>query len=155
MDNKLNEWKERLNEAQTGHYAASEKFSRINNLLGLPLVILSSFVSAFLFFDQNTYYLSVFLKVAGLLVAVLASIQTFIRPSEKSEQHRFKATKYGGLKRKVEIFLIKHQEQESPKSQEFFDFCKEVVMEWNSIAEDSPVTPQHIRDKAKVISDND
>ena len=28
-------------------------------------------------------------------------------------------------------------------------------MEWNSIAEDSPVTPQKIRDKIKLKSDND
>ena len=152
MENRLKEWEIRLNAAQTGHYVSSERYHRVNNLLGLPLVIISSFVSAFLFFDQSGlhYDVEVFLKAGGVAVAILASLQTFLRPSEKSEMHRIKAAKYGSLKRKVELFVSQEH-----SSDEYYRFSKDLMIEWNAIAEDSLVTPHSIRKKIKKVLADD
>lgn len=150
MKTKFEEWEIRLNVAQAGHYIACEKYQKINNLLGIPLVILSSFVSAFLFFDQPSSHISLFLKIAGVVVVILASVQTFIRPSEKSEMHRVKATKYGSLKRKIELI---NSQPSLPGESPFI--AKELITEWNSIAEDSPVTPRRIRKQIQKLIDDD
>ncbi|MCB1065504.1 MAG: SLATT domain-containing protein [Verrucomicrobiae bacterium] len=150
MNATLQQWEVRLTSAQTGHYVASERYSRLNNLLGMPLVILSSFVSAFLFADQSNSVISLFLKCAGIAVALLASIQTFVRPAEKAELHRVKATKYGSLKRKVETFLATEKSEE-----DLLSFFKVLVAEWNAIAEDSPVTPHRIRQEIKKVIGED
>ena len=152
MEDKAKEWEVRLNLAQAGHYAASEKYMFINNILGVPLVVLSSFVSAFLFFDQPgaQEWINLALKISGLIVAILASLQTFMRPAEKAEMHRVKATKYGGLKRKIEQFLC-----QGASESDWPIFSKEVITEWNGIADDSPVTPQSLRKKVKSIITTD
>jgi hypothetical protein len=150
MTKRIQEWETRLNVAQVGHYAAAERYLRLSAVLGMPLVVLSSFVSAFLFLNQPSALLDVLLRTGGVLVAVLASVQAFVRPAEKAELHRIKATKYGGLKRKVEVFLF----QQAPP-EEFLRFSKELMTEWDAIAEDSPTTPNRIRKRIKSIIDMD
>jgi len=150
MKEKLEEWEVRLNGAQAGHYMSCEKYQRLNNLLGIPLVILSSFVSAFLFFENVNWYISLFLKISGVIVVILASLQTFIRPSEKAEMHRVKASKYGSLKRKVEVAI-----KQSHNSEESQDLMTPLLFEWNTLAEDAPVTPHNIRKKIKEIIKED
>ena len=148
MNAKVREWEVRLGASQVVHYAAAERYLRLNAVLGMPMVILSSFVSALLFFDQAHSTVDVFLKAGGILVAVLASIQAFVRPAEKAELHRIKATKYGGLKRKTEIYLC-----QEPSPERFQIFSKELMTEWDAIAEDSPTTPDKMRKRIKEILD--
>ncbi len=150
MKEKLEEWEVRLNGAQAGHYMSCEKYQRLNNVLGIPLVILSSFVSAFLFFDNVNFFISLFLKISGVIVVILASLQTFIRPSEKAEMHRVKASKYGSLKRKVEVAV-----KQSLNTDESLDLITQLISEWNIIAEDAPVTSHNIRKKIQDIIDDD
>lgn len=147
----LQEWKIRLNKAQIGHYISSERYARWHNWLGIPLVILttivgtSSVVEIWLGNQQN---LSLMLAVFSFLSALLASLQTFIRPGEKAENHRSKAARYGTLRRDIERFLISDHDDV-----EFGNFLNKLQMQWDNIAYDSPVTPRSIRKKiTKLIS---
>jgi len=150
INQRIKKWEIRLNAAQTGHYIASEKFQNIHIIIGLPLVVLSTFVSAFLFFDSEVFWHTIFLKISGLVVALFASIQTFIRPAEKAEMHRSKATKYGKLKRDIEIF----RNSQFDEDHQFQKFCQNFIFEWNAIAEDAPLTKKSIRKKVnKLLSE--
>ncbi|MEX5683054.1 SLATT domain-containing protein [Pseudomonas silesiensis] len=149
MEQKLTEWESRLNMAQAGHYIVSERYLQLNLLFSVPLVFLSVVVGSFLFFqsapDEAT---SVLLKDAAIAVAILSPLQTLIRPSEKAEMHRVKASRYGCLKRKIEFFSLNND-----RGAEWASFSKEIMYEWNSVAEDSPLTPDSARKKIKKLAE--
>lgn len=144
----LTRWSTRLNLAQAGHYAATERYHRIDNIVGIPLIVLSTFVSVFLFLDNPNYILDIIIKISGVLVAILASVQTYIKPSEKAQMHRVKASKYGSLKREIDSFLILATNEDDANA-----FIKNLVSRWNAIADDAPVTPDSIRKKAHCLLD--
>lgn len=151
MDPIIKNWNKRLTHAQTGHYITSERYITINRLIGIPLVVFSTFVSAFLFFERNDpiEHFSVLMKVLGILVALLASLQTLMRPTEKAEAHRSCAVKYGNLKRKLEQFSATKTNPDDWK-----EFSKEIMIEWCGIADNAPTTPQSLRKKVdKIIAD--
>ena len=147
---KLQEWEIRLGTAQTGHYIVCERYRRLHNVIGLSLVCLSTFVGAFIFFPETDSYVSTGLKVAGVLVAILAAIQTFIRPLDMCELHRIKAIKYGVLKRQVEVFTCMPDFESK-----FPQFSTELMTGWNAVSEDSPITPNSVRKKTKDIINNE
>jgi len=140
----LKNWRFRLNHAQAGHYVVAEKYLRFHDYLGMLLVMLSAFVSCFLFFDFKgaiDFRIRIGVVVAGVFSTVLASVQTFLRPGEKAELHRAKAARYGQLKRQVEVFVAKGFANEKEAS----DFLLHVETRWDHIADDAPVTPQSVR----------
>lgn len=148
MDTMIKQWCDRLVVAQTGHYIASERYILINRFIGIPLVVSSTFVSAFLFFETDTFSdeLSFTMKVLSILVALLASLQTLMRPTEKAEAHRSCASKYGSLKRRIERFSAVEYTPD-----EWAAFSKEIVIEWSGVADNAPTTPQRLRKKANAI----
>lgn len=146
---KILEWKRRLDVAQSGHYRQSEVYGGLNFIFGFPLVVLSSFVSTVLFIDPaagpTAQKVDLYARIAGIAVVVITSIQAFVRPAEKSEQHRSKAAKYGSLKRKLEFFSVR--EIQNPQLEE--EFLRDFEISWDAVAEDSPTTPWWVR---KTIS---
>lgn len=151
MIDTINDWNKRLTIAQTGHYITSERYILINRFVGIPLVTSSTFVSAFLFFDSTGFSdrLSILMKLLSILVALLASLQTLMRPTEKAEAHRSCAARYGNLKRKIEQFSAAGSAIDDWKN-----FSKEITIEWAGISENAPTTPQRIRKKANSIINN-
>lgn len=154
-ESKLREWKNRLDVAQAGHYRQSEIYAVFNLIIGVPLVVLSSFVSTVLFIDPTVdptaHTVDLCARVAGALVAVIASIQTFVRPVEKAEQHRSKAAKYGSLKRKLEFFAARKSQDQNLEE----EFLQNFETSWDSIAEDSPTTPWWVRKTLSPSFDSD
>lgn len=142
-------WLIRLSSAQEGHYLAYEGYARASNIIGYILVIFSALVSAFMFFNpsKNQEIIGILFKGLGVIVAILAPLQTFMRPAEKAEIHRAKAAKYGNLKRRLEQFCS----LETTESEWEF-FSAGILVEWNGLAEDSPVTPNKIRKKLSNTS---
>lgn len=144
----LIDWKLRLNKAQIGHYMSSEKYSNNHKLIGILSLILSAILIGVLFVDhqqlENAYFRWL-LKFTSITIAILNGIQAFLRPGEKAELHRSKATQYGVLKRRIELYVLldKYNDAES--------FLPDVQREWTYITEDAPVTPKSIRIKIKDI----
>lgn len=149
IERKLKEWENRLNAAQTGHYIMSERYLWCNIFIAMPVVTLSAVVASFAFFEASPGSAwALPLKILAIIVTVLSSLQILIRPSEKAEQHRTKASRYGCLKRKIETLSLK-----SNLDTEWAHISKELIYEWNSIAEDSPLTPNYARKKIKKLSE--
>jgi hypothetical protein len=148
----LSEWKLRLNKAQIGHYIATERAISLHHYLGIPLVALSAFVSTSLFLDLSKVspLLMISMIASSIATTILASLQTFLRPSEKAESHRTKAAKYGSLRRRIELFLIKNSTK-----QEMEQFLSELQVEWDHTAADAPVTPRDIRKRISVLLRNE
>lgn len=126
----------------------AERYLWWNFFIAMPLVALSVIVASFIFFQAPPEDMrAISLKIAAIVVTVLSSLQILIRPSEKAEQHRTKASRYGCLKRKIELLSLKSNTDDDWK-----DMAKELMHEWNSIAEDSPLTPNYARKKVKLLS---
>lgn len=138
----LMEWKLRVNKAQIGHYIATERFISLHHYLGIPLVVLSTFVSTALFLDLSKVSQPLMFIVisSSIITTILASLQIFLKPSEKAELHRSKAAKYGSLRRRLELFLAK-----DTNLPEMEQFLSEVQTEWDHITSDAPVTPRAVR----------
>jgi hypothetical protein len=134
-------WAERIDIAQKGHYKNSERHKIIQYLISIPLMVLSVTVSSFLFFeDVHNIFLKPYIFGLSILVVILSFLDFFLKPGEKSENHRAHAAKYGGLKRELESFLMKEHTDE-----ELTHFLDKFRYKWDTIADSSPVTSASIR----------
>ena len=144
--NLINEWEIRLSKAQIGHYLAAEKYQKIHYFMGALLIIFSALVASSLFLETQTGWIKNFILVASILSTVLAGFQTLVRPSEQAEIHRSKAASYGSLRRKIELYLSTNKPNEVDERT-----LLEIKNEWDSIADNSPVTPHGLRKKSTDI----
>ena len=141
---RLREMERRLNIAQVGHLMASERFHKLNMALYLPLFALTLVIAACTFLDSDPFW-KVVLQVAGIAAAAMSFVQPVLRFGERAETHRLKGARYGSLKRQVEFHLLKQ-----PNMTSMAEFSNTMLHEWNSVAEDSPLTPARIVRKAEA-----
>src|SRR5437899_1059251 len=116
-DSLLARWHKRVRESQFYHYERCNRLHNLNLWLGIPAVCLSAVVGKTVFASLKNNVGDLYKIVTGMMsisVALLASVQTFLKFSEKSEKHRIAAVKYGALRREVEQFhVFEHQSQET------------------------------------------
>jgi len=104
----LGDWRKWLRESQFCHYEAARKFGKYNYWLGIPVVLLSSFVGASVFVSIGktvNQKIQIAVGVLSILTTLLAGLQTFLRFSERSEKHRSVTAKYGALRREIEQII--------------------------------------------------
>lgn len=148
------QWMARLAHAQSGHYAVSERSTRVNEWVAISIVLLSAFVSCTIFIDSygtTIPGLKFWGGIAAIMTSILAGYQGFKRPAEKAELHRVEAARYGALRRAVELQVASGFEDRA----EARAFFREVKKEWDDIANDAPVTPQAIRKRIRSVLDQD
>lgn len=105
----LNAWHRRLSESQFAHYTAGRKLTGANLCLGVPAMVLSAIVAAATLatFDRPMNQSArVTFGCITLAVALMVSLQTFLRFAERSERHRVIAARYGSIKRRAEQLLV-------------------------------------------------
>jgi hypothetical protein len=102
----LNDWYQRVSVAHEAHYLSADYFTRKNYWLGIPVIALTTLVGTSVFATlqkQPEPWLQISVGLASVLAAVLASLQTFLRYSERAEKHRVAGAKYGALSRELEV----------------------------------------------------
>ena len=92
--------------------------------------------------NQN---LQIFVGVVSVLAAVLASLQTFLRFSERSEKHRSVASRYGALRREIEQTISFNDGGVSPDK---MDSIRAVI---DRLAEEAPNIPTKIWKRRKGV----
>lgn len=132
----LAKWKARCNELQYAHYTAERVYANLNYALGIPVVALSAVAgtSAFASLQAETANQNM-LIVTGLVsmsAAILASLQTFLRFSERAEKHRASGARYGAIKRRIE------QMQTGEKDNETDRFLDSIREQCDRLAEEAP-----------------
>jgi hypothetical protein len=81
------------------HFNAGIRWSKYNSCLGVPAVILSALAGTAFFKD--------FTAIAGIMssvVAVLTSLMTFLKPSERAANHKSAGDQYLTLRNDARIF---------------------------------------------------
>lgn len=142
LNSLLENWLRRARECQFGHYAAATVLARRNYWLGIPVVILTSLVGTSVFVTLQ-HEVDIRIKVAtgllSVLAAVLASLQTFLRTSEKAEKHRSSGALYGALAREIE------QELNFPSKQgEQTEFLNGLRTQMDALAKEAPEIPAYV-----------
>jgi hypothetical protein len=101
----LDDWYERVAVTQRAHYLSADHYGARKYWLGIPAVVLSTFVGTSVFATvqkQPDFWLQITVGLASVAAALLASLQTFLGYSERAEKHRIAGAKYGALGRELE-----------------------------------------------------
>ena len=81
------------------HFNAGARWARYHYFLGLPSVVLSALAGAAFFKDHG--------DIAGLMaaaVAILTSLMTFLKPSERATAHKGSGDQYLTLRNDARVF---------------------------------------------------
>lgn len=108
-DELVRRWLLRARESQTAHYERGVFFERWNFWFGIPVIIVTGIVSASVFAvvdEKATGELKIITMILSVLAVILSSLQTFLKFSEKAEQHRATGAEYGALRRRLELLHI-------------------------------------------------
>jgi len=139
-DELLLDWYRRAREAQFAHYEAIKPLASANYKLGIPVALLSGLVGTSIFATlqkQADLGFRITIGIVSVLAAVLASLQTFLRLSERAEKHRAVAVRYGALRRELETAIAKG----GPYDDKLVHGLREKM---DSISSESPEIPTRV-----------
>ena len=102
----LDEWHKRAYAAQSAYYWMAERLRRRNLYLGIPTVILASVTGTTLFAEIGQGQVSLVVRLVAatvsLVAAVLAGLQTFLRPAQAAAEHGFAGDWFAAIRRDIE-----------------------------------------------------
>jgi hypothetical protein len=107
----LRDWSVRAGASAARHYSSADRLSRGNLMLGIPVVILTTFIGTSVFAtlqDEIDTRLKIFVGVISVMAAVIASLQTFLRFGERAEKHRVAGESWAALRREIDEMLALH-----------------------------------------------
>ena len=149
----LTDWFRRARESQFIHYECGTWFSRLNYWLGVPAIVLSSAVGTAVFASLDgtaSGSQRIAVGLVSILAAVLASLQTFMRFSERSERHRATGSGYGAIRRALEFLKTFPPADATALERAFAD----IKSQMDQLAKDAPEVPARIKRKSDRIVKN-
>jgi hypothetical protein len=107
----LEDWLERADATSKIHYAQSNRLSALKLILGIPVVVLTTFVGTSVFAtlqEPVNTGMRIVVGVVSVAAAVLASLQTFLSFAERAEKHRQAAERWAAIRREITEILALH-----------------------------------------------
>jgi hypothetical protein len=142
----LTDWFRRARESQYVHYECGVWFSRLNYLLGIPAIVLSTAVGTAVFISLETSATGaekIFVGLISILAAILGSLQTFLRFSERAEAHRSTGSGYGAIRRSLEYLKTFPPSDEDGLKRAF----NEIKEQMDTLAKEAPEVPSKMKKK--------
>jgi hypothetical protein len=105
MKELLNDWHRRAYAAQCIYYQLAERFHKLHYTLGILTVILTSAAGATIFADKEKVLKGPYWQWGAgvsLLAAVLAGLQTFLRPGQRATEYGMAGHWYAAIRREIE-----------------------------------------------------
>ena len=125
---------------QMAHYESSKREERRHRLIG-ACTILFAMGSAFLMlYPYKFYVFEIFIPMMSIIVAILATMQTFMGFEGKALKHRLIAAEYSALNREIELFLA----QEKDEEQDVLFFLKAINSKLEHLMQDAPEIPSMV-----------
>jgi hypothetical protein len=112
----LRDWQLRAAISQEAHYARATSLADYNIWFGVPVVALATLVATSVFATLQEDVRIELRVVVGLISAVLASLQTFLRFQERAEKHRVSAELWAAVRREIDQMLALHPEYLAERS---------------------------------------
>jgi hypothetical protein len=100
----LENWRKRVYAAQSAYYIEAERFMRWHYILGIAVVVMSTIVgsSTFSAKEGGPGLPSIVIGILGSLAAILAGLQTLLKPAETAARHGVAADWYSAIRRDIE-----------------------------------------------------
>lgn len=134
-------WFERARDNQLVHDKCGTRLSRWYYWLGVPIIILTTGVAAAIFYWLGRPDLNDSIKpaigIASGAAALLACSQTFLRLSQRADQHRLASDRYRAVRRSLE--MLKTFWPNDPV--ELRNALTDVQKQMDRLAETSPSVP--------------
>jgi len=146
LDELISTWHYRTCRIQFAHYDAATYFERLNLFLGIPVIVLSTAVGTTIFATLTkspSTRTQIYVGLLSVVAAVLASLQTFLRFSERAEKHRASGAKYAALKTELEMVQALPRETSEMK-----EFLESFSARWGALHGESPTIPERIYARA-------
>jgi hypothetical protein len=132
-------WLRRARESQMSHYAMANRLVKQNHWIGIPVIVIAALVGTSAFASVLSDLIPIWAKVAtgaaSVLAAVLASLQTFFKFSERAERHKTFAAKFGAIRRELETL---HASGRAAQEASFVNVLREKL---DRLAEEAPPVP--------------
>lgn len=142
----IEEWSSGFMFLRKAHYAAAVSLSRRNYWLGIPALFLSTIVGTTVFSTLNQNpdpFWRIIVGFLSLITAVLASLQTFLKLSERAEKHRLAGARFAALRKETEQALALPPQTDD----ELKTWFSSLRQRWDKLSEDSPTIPPSIWEK--------
>lgn len=120
--------------------------------MGVPVISITAIVGTSAFASVVADLVPTWARVvaggASVLAAVLASLQTFFKFSERAERHKTFAAKYGAVRRELEAL---HASGRATAETELLNTLREKL---DRLAEDAPAVAADVFDRIQRLSVN-
>ncbi|GAB3550385.1 hypothetical protein GCM10027343_33320 [Noviherbaspirillum agri] len=140
-------WIRRARESQMAHYEMANIFSARERWLGVPVILISTIIGTTVFASVSTQAIAPETKIAvgmlSVLAAVLSSLQTFFKYSERSEKHRSAGARYSAARRKLEVIYAENTESQEKH------YIATLREELDRLGEESPHVPVSVFEKVQ------
>jgi hypothetical protein len=138
------QWLNGVTILQRSQYRTAKLCSLLHFCVGLPLVVISGAVGTAVFATLKTspeISTKIVVGLLSLTATVLAGLQTFLRLSERAEQHKQAGVRYGALRRELELEIVSDTLTH--------EFLVEFGRRWTALDEEAPTVPQWLYERAR------
>lgn len=147
----LEDWLRRARESQHAHYEAAKYFGRLNYILGVPVIVLSTLIGTTVFSTLEQTVIPAVKIILGLIsvtAGILASLQTFLGFAQRAERHRSAGSHYGSIRREIEQYLAVSNKP-NLESAQVLSALREKI---DAASSDMPEVPQKIWARLRINS---
>lgn len=135
-------WLRRARESQMAHYEMASLLAHRSQWLGVPVILITAAVGTSVFASIAAQAVSVGAKVTvgilSVMAAVLSSLQTFFKYSERAERHRAFAARFGAVRREFEVLFA---EDCVTQERHYINVLREKL---DRLAEEAPNVPASV-----------
>lgn len=148
---------QRVHKQGRSQYLAGKRSASMHNWFGIPVVVTTTLVGTVIFStlsENPSSWLKIGTGLVSLLAAVLSALQTFFGFSEQAARHRTAAADYSGVRRRLEVFLVKHK-QEAAQDNTAINELQAIADEITKLEQKSPDVADSFYELAKKEFKND
>jgi uncharacterized membrane protein YgaE (UPF0421/DUF939 family) len=105
------DWIRKIHILEHAHRLESIHWKNVNLMFGIPALIISAIVAPINAIEETSICLTISTTIAGVVVAILVGLQTFLKPGQIGEQHRQASNTFEKLRHKFE-YIYEFEEDE-------------------------------------------
>lgn len=145
----IQDWGDGTQFVYRAHYESAVRLQRANLWLGIPTAILSGLVGTSVFAtlnEQPVKKAQIAVGLISILVAILASLQTFLRFAERAEKHKEAGARFAALHREADQALV----LPPPTDQELKKWMDSFRERWDALSREAPTANRRIWERARA-----
>ncbi len=145
----LKTWRDELGALMRLHYVLSGKIRLMNYVLGVPTIIIAMLVASYIFFTINqdtAFWVKMLFGLLALLMAILASLQTFLKYSQQAGHHRNASSRYQALFNEIDQLLVIPPKDDVALG----EWCDKLRERWDALNLEAPSIARKFKPQAGV-----